>query len=81
MTENVFLRVGTVILCQGARGIPIGGLLSAQIAEIWACSKAYIGLFGDSVKSEGASISVGFVFCVCMSCGCQEVRGESYQVL
>ena len=27
--------------------------------------------------SEGASISVGFVFCVCMSCGCQEVRGES----
>ena len=27
--------------------------------------------------SEGASISVGFVFCVCMGCGCQEVRGES----
>ena len=22
-------------------------------------------------------MSVGFVFCVCMSCGCQEVRGES----
>ena len=27
--------------------------------------------------SEGASISVGFVYCVCVSCTCQEVRGES----
>ena len=27
--------------------------------------------------SEGASISVGFVYCVCVSCTCKEVRGES----
>ena len=27
--------------------------------------------------SEGASINVGVVFCVCVSCTCQEVRGES----
>ena len=27
--------------------------------------------------SEGASISVGFVFCICVSYRCQEVRGES----
>ena len=27
--------------------------------------------------SEGASIIVGFVYCVCVSCTCQEVRGES----
>ena len=27
--------------------------------------------------SEGASSSVGFVYCVCVSCTCQEVRGES----
>ena len=27
--------------------------------------------------SEGASISVDFVYCVCVSCTCQEVRGES----
>ena len=27
--------------------------------------------------SEGASISVGLVYGVCVSCTCQEVRGES----
>ena len=51
MTENVFLTVGAIILCQGARGIPIGGFLSAQIAEIWACWKEYTGFFGDSVQT------------------------------
>ena len=28
-------------------------------------------------QSEGAGIIVGFVYCVCVSCTCQEVRGES----
>ena len=37
MAANVFLTVGPVILSQGAKGIPIGGFLSAQIVEIWAC--------------------------------------------
>ena len=51
MTENVFLTIGPIILCQGARGIPIGGFLSAQIAEIWACWKEFTGLFGDLVPT------------------------------
>ena len=51
MTENVFLTVGAVILCQGARGIPIDGFLSAQIAEIWACWKEYTGLFCDFAET------------------------------
>ena len=51
MTENVFLTVGSLILCQGARGIPIGGFLSAQIAEIWACWKEFTSLFGENVQS------------------------------
>ena len=51
MTENVFLTVGSLILYQGARGIPIGGFLSAQIAEIWACWKEFTSLFGENVQS------------------------------
>ena len=29
----------------------------------------------ESHDKEGASISVGFVYCVCVSCTCQEVDG------
>ena len=35
------------------------------------------GALGAWRASEGASISVGFVYCVCVSCTCQEVRGET----
>ena len=49
MNENVFWTVAPAILCQGARGMPIGGFLSAQIAEIWACWKEFTSPFGDSV--------------------------------
>ena len=55
-----------------------------KIVEQVVCDAIREGKGSSSVKtilnapaSRGATISVGFLFCVCMSCGCQEVRGES----
>ena len=57
MTENVFLTIDPAKLFQGARGIPIRGFLSAQIAEIWACWKEFTGLFGELVPTVQQKIT------------------------
>ena len=44
--ENALFSVESLILHQGRQGVPIGGHISAQLAEIWAMSKEMKGLFG-----------------------------------
>ena len=55
MAENVFLTVGPIMLSQGAKAIPIGGFLSAQMAEIWACWREFTTLFGEQVSQVQVS--------------------------
>ena len=38
--------LGELILQQGLKGVPIGGFLSAQLAEIWATWREAMFLFG-----------------------------------
>ena len=44
---NLF-TLGQLIIQQGIKGVPIGGFLSAQLAEIWATWREVKYLFGDS---------------------------------
>ena len=44
---NLF-TLGELIITQGINGVPIGGFLSAQLAEIWARWGEVTYLFGDS---------------------------------
>ena len=57
MAESVFLIVGPVILGQGAKGIPIGEFLSAQIAEIRACWRELTSLFGEHFSQVQVSMN------------------------
>ena len=57
MAENVFLAVGPILLSHGAKGIPIGGFLSTQIAEIWACWREFTSLFGEHVSQVQVSVN------------------------
>ena len=34
-------------MCQGAKGVPIGGFVSAQIAELWAMWRESFFIFGE----------------------------------
>jgi hypothetical protein len=42
---NTLLHLGSVILSQGSKGVPIGGFLSAQIAELCAAWREFRFLF------------------------------------
>ena len=42
---NLF-TLGNLILKQGVKGVPIGGFLSAQLAELWAIWREEMTLFG-----------------------------------
>ena len=44
---NLF-TIGELIIQQGLKGVPIGGYLSAQLAEIWATWRESTFLYGDS---------------------------------
>ena len=45
--DNVLFVAGPLILRQGLRGVPIGGFISAQLAEIWAIWREVQALQGD----------------------------------
>ena len=45
--DNVLFVAGPVILRQGLRGVPIGGFISAQLAEIWAIWREVTALHGE----------------------------------
>ena len=47
--DNVLFVAGPVILRQGLRGVPIGGFISAQLAEIWAIWREVTALHGEQV--------------------------------
>ena len=47
--DNVLFVAGPVILRQGLRGVPIGGFISAQLAEIWAIWREVTVLHGEQV--------------------------------
>uniref|UniRef100_A0A7S1I2K4 Uncharacterized protein n=1 Tax=Eutreptiella gymnastica TaxID=73025 RepID=A0A7S1I2K4_9EUGL len=49
--EDTLFCFGRLILSQGKKGVPIGGFLSAHLAEIWCAWKEELRLFGDQ-KSE-----------------------------
>ena len=42
---NTLLHLGLVILSQGSKGVPIGGFLSAQIAQLWTACREFGFLF------------------------------------
>ena len=44
LCSNVLLAIGPLILSQGDKGVPIGGFISAQIAEIWAAWRESLSL-------------------------------------
>ena len=44
---NTLFVLGPLVMCQGGKGVPIGGFLSAQISEIWCLWRAALYLFGD----------------------------------
>ena len=52
---NTLLSLGTMILRQGARGVPIGEFLSAQLAEIWCAWREYRSLFAPLDPSTPVS--------------------------
>ena len=43
--QNNLFTIGGIILAQGAKGVPIGGFISAQLAEIWAVWKEHEEFF------------------------------------
>ena len=49
--EDTLLCFGRLILSQGKKGVPVGGFLSAHLAEIWCAWKEELRLFG-SQKGE-----------------------------
>ena len=40
--KNTFFCIGPMIMAQGKRGVPIGGFISAQCAELWCIYKEYL---------------------------------------
>ena len=51
--EDTLFSFGNLILSQGRNGVPIGGFLSAQLAEIWCSWKEATCLFDkERVKAE-----------------------------
>ena len=48
VTECNLLVLGNLILKQGRKGVPIGGFLSAQLAELWALWREHENLSGYS---------------------------------
>lgn len=49
---NLF-TLGNLILKQGVKGVPIGGFLSAQLAELWAIWREEMTLFGHLRGATG----------------------------
>ena len=45
--HNTGLVLGPLLLKQGDRGVPIGGHLSAQLAELWALARELKYIFGE----------------------------------
>jgi hypothetical protein len=43
--SNTLFVVHTLVLNQGAKGVPIGGFISAQLAEAWCMYKEHLSLF------------------------------------
>ena len=54
LDNNVLFTAGGVILAQGGKGVPIGGFISAQAAEIWAIWKDHC-VFSDEHRSAATS--------------------------
>ena len=52
---NSLLSLGTMILQQGKRGVPIGEFLSAQLAEIWCAWREYSSLFAPPSPGENCT--------------------------
>ena len=46
--DDTLLAFGRLILRQGGKGVPIGRLLSAQLAEIWCSWREATWLFGEA---------------------------------
>ena len=44
---NNLFTMGPLIMHQGAKGVPIGGFVSAQIAEFWAMWRELFFVFGE----------------------------------
>ena len=45
--HNTLFVLGPLVMCQGEKGVPIGGFLSAHISEIWCLWREALYLFGD----------------------------------
>ena len=60
ISQNIsnLITLGQLIIKQGVKGLPIGGFLSAQLAESWATWREVTYLFGDSRGGVKTSINV-----------------------
>ena len=47
LQQNVLFVLGSLILRPGGKGVPIGGFISAQLAELWALWKEHTQLMGE----------------------------------
>ena len=48
---NNLFTIGRVLLAKGTKGVPIGGFISAQLAEIWAVWKEHEGFFATQADN------------------------------
>ena len=57
VTESNSLVLGNFIVKQGRKGVPIGGFLLAQLAELWALWREHENLSGDSFDQTTALVN------------------------
>ena len=57
--ECDLLVLGPLILRQGLKGIPIGGFLSAQLAEIWSIWREVANLYGEQKGTAESWVNDG----------------------
>ena len=60
---NNLFTIGPLIMCQGAKGVPIGGFVSAQIAELWAMWRESFFIFGECKGQTCALVDEDLIFC------------------
>ena len=51
MHHKNLVVLGPLSLRQGLKGVPVGGFLSAQLAELWCMWREWVNMFGDKAAT------------------------------